>query len=466
MANIYTDFVTGNDANAGTLSSPKKTIQGAVDIWNSGDFIYIGNSTQVLTVEIDFSGISFSQSDPIRFFAYDSGGGIELDFANTVKVMAEIDGDGVCSQLGENFAVFYTGMVFSNIIFTNFTNILFNNDTVICYECYFPDTFTNVLCSRPSIFLACKFISTNNTPILVNPKLLMGNIIEGAQFTAINAPSLSIQNIYLNGTYSLFLDDNGVSINDIFYNCEEGLWTDNSTGEIVINGVFENCTYGMTKTASSFPDVVLNSNYFNNTNDVLGNFNKVPIFKDQNVSAATFYVNAPTSFELNKSSVAYQNNFPVGIIDYIGLTYRDSGAFGSAPVSPSSSSSCIQKTKSMVTLSNAEIDYLIQLQTTGAKIKDREPFTFSQNMVNDFSNDKYVYFGDLTFFGGNDATGILCEVNNNTNVANTLSVKFEKSPSDLLSSPAAFSNVLFNQITCANSAEITVYFVGWRCLKI
>lgn len=102
-ADLYVDYSSGDDANAGTSSgSPKKTIQDMVDNATQGDTIYLSDSAaHVLAAAITWTtGFTASGTTYTTFKAWDNGGSITIQRPDeaTARVAAEIDGNSTATH--------------------------------------------------------------------------------------------------------------------------------------------------------------------------------------------------------------------------------------------------------------------------------------------------------------------------------------------------------------------------------
>jgi hypothetical protein len=99
MANIYTDYSTGNDTTgSGSSGNPWKTLGKAISVANGGDTIFVGNNAaEILSAEIGWAGFgSTSLDSPLIIKAWDNGGSL---------VITNPAGDIDCFEIDGNNAV-------------------------------------------------------------------------------------------------------------------------------------------------------------------------------------------------------------------------------------------------------------------------------------------------------------------------------------------------------------------------
>jgi hypothetical protein len=105
MADIYTDYSTGNDGTGtGTSGNPYKTLGKAISVANGGDTIFVGNNAaEILSAEIAWTGFggttAASMDNPLNIKAWDNGGSLVITNPAGDIDCFEIDGNDAVTTL-------------------------------------------------------------------------------------------------------------------------------------------------------------------------------------------------------------------------------------------------------------------------------------------------------------------------------------------------------------------------------
>lgn len=239
MANLYIDFVSGNDTTgSGTSIAPWKTLQKAINSAGGGDTIWMADTGAFnLSSEISWgSGFAGNTSGdlPLIIRAWDNGGSETIPHPSGTNLVAALVSGGGTVARPFSITSIPTNIIIYRIKFTNFTTNALRTGTLwSIYECEFSNSGSSSSYmldhgAGSGKLFSCYF---HTFPATVGGITglgtchVMGNYIKAPRGVGINAGS------------------NNMIVNNILYDCQDdGIRSTNDHNSIISNTIIGNGT--------------------------------------------------------------------------------------------------------------------------------------------------------------------------------------------------------------------------------
>lgn len=335
MANWYIDYLNGNDANAGTIGSPKQLFQAAWDVGAGGDTFFLSDSAPhpIITPITSNTGFTLNNDLYTKIKPWNNGGSITIQRPDEAapRVAAQLDvtalsfnitnlpikvttediifsgGNTAQVQAAESWGLY--GCKFTRPITADASVIYMQGGGVKVENCF----FDNIISTR-SIIGAASLYST----ILNN---YFSNIASGGAF------GIPYSFIEL-AAFGVEIDGNILDIStdgDIGIRIVEHYWPTIRNNTIKSNGGANQYgvqIYGKNNFGTIFADLLLNNNVFYQFNGALSK----PISTVNSPSALSYGKNAFFDCNASDSFASIGLDFTAGDVIGAGDPFTNSAA--------------------------------------------------------------------------------------------------------------------------------------------